>query len=37
MAELMAHKIHVYEKHANWTLTPLKVRGINTISLQSDN
>ncbi|XP_057360518.1 serum paraoxonase/arylesterase 1 isoform X2 [Manis pentadactyla] len=27
IAELMAHKIHVYEKHANWTLTPLKVDG----------
>ncbi|KAM4874475.1 serum paraoxonase/arylesterase 1 [Thomomys bottae] len=24
MAEWLAHKIHVYEKHANWTLTPLK-------------
>ncbi|KAJ8796546.1 hypothetical protein J1605_002143 [Eschrichtius robustus] len=21
---MLAHKIHVYEKHANWTLTPLK-------------
>lgn len=37
IAELLAHKIHVYEKHANWTLTPLKVRCINTVSLPSDN
>ncbi|XP_004443917.1 PREDICTED: serum paraoxonase/arylesterase 1-like [Ceratotherium simum simum] len=37
VAESLAHKIHVYEKHTNWTLTPLKVRRINTISLQNDN
>lgn len=24
IAELLSHKIHVYEKHANWTLTLLK-------------
>nr|KAF6320002.1 paraoxonase 1 [Myotis myotis] len=24
ISELLAHKIHVYEKHANWTLTSLK-------------
>ncbi|KAI5939487.1 Serum paraoxonase/arylesterase 1 [Manis javanica] len=31
IAELMAHKIHVYEKHANWTLTPLKSLDFNTL------
>ncbi|XP_057587655.1 serum paraoxonase/arylesterase 1 isoform X2 [Hippopotamus amphibius kiboko] len=31
IAELLAHKIHVYEKHANWTLTPLKVLRIQNI------
>ncbi|XP_017530306.3 serum paraoxonase/arylesterase 1 [Manis javanica] len=31
IAELMAHKIHVYEKHANWTLTPLKSLNFNTL------
>uniref|UniRef100_A0A8C4MS28 Paraoxonase n=1 Tax=Equus asinus asinus TaxID=83772 RepID=A0A8C4MS28_EQUAS len=31
VAELMAHKIHVYEKHANWTLTPLKHLDFNTL------
>uniref|UniRef100_A0A8C6B785 Paraoxonase n=1 Tax=Monodon monoceros TaxID=40151 RepID=A0A8C6B785_MONMO len=24
ISEVLAHKIHVYEKHTNWTLTPLK-------------
>ncbi|XP_043318579.1 serum paraoxonase/arylesterase 1 [Cervus canadensis] len=31
IAELLAHKIHVYEKHANWTLTPLKSLDCNTL------
>ncbi|XP_003782730.1 serum paraoxonase/arylesterase 1 [Otolemur garnettii] len=31
IAELLAHKIHVYEKHANWTLTPLKSLDFNTL------
>ncbi|XP_029813057.1 serum paraoxonase/arylesterase 1 isoform X2 [Suricata suricatta] len=31
ISELLAHKIHVYEKHANWTLTPLKVIRIQNI------
>lgn len=31
VAELMAHKIHVYEKHANWTLTLLKSLEFNTL------
>ncbi|EDM15018.1 paraoxonase 1, isoform CRA_b [Rattus norvegicus] len=31
IAELLAHKIHVYEKHANWTLTPLKVLSFDTL------
>ncbi|XP_003407180.1 serum paraoxonase/arylesterase 1 [Loxodonta africana] len=31
VAELLAHKIHVYEKHANWTLTPLKSLTFNTL------
>lgn len=31
IAELLAHKIHVYEKHANWTLTPLKILDFNTL------
>ncbi|XP_036998682.2 serum paraoxonase/arylesterase 1 [Artibeus jamaicensis] len=31
IAELLAHKIHVYEKHANWTLTPLKSLVTNTL------
>ncbi|CAH6779171.1 serum paraoxonase/arylesterase 1 [Phodopus roborovskii] len=31
IAELLAHKIHVYEKHANWTLTPLKVLNFDTL------
>ncbi|XP_047609751.1 serum paraoxonase/arylesterase 1 [Phacochoerus africanus] len=31
IAESMAHKIHVYEKHANWTLTPLKSLDFDTI------
>lgn len=31
IAELLAHKIHVYEKHANWTLTPLKVLDFDTL------
>ncbi|XP_058381833.1 serum paraoxonase/arylesterase 1-like isoform X1 [Diceros bicornis minor] len=31
VAESLAHKIHVYEKHANWTLTPLKVLRIQNI------
>uniref|UniRef100_A0A8C3YDH3 Paraoxonase n=1 Tax=Catagonus wagneri TaxID=51154 RepID=A0A8C3YDH3_9CETA len=31
ISELMAHKIHVYEKHANWTLTPLKSLDFNTL------
>ncbi|XP_003896354.1 serum paraoxonase/arylesterase 1 [Papio anubis] len=31
VAELLAHKIHVYEKHANWTLTPLKSLDFNTL------
>uniref|UniRef100_A0A8C0D022 Paraoxonase n=1 Tax=Balaenoptera musculus TaxID=9771 RepID=A0A8C0D022_BALMU len=29
--KLLAHKIHVYEKHANWTLTPLKPLDFNTL------
>ncbi|XP_017380641.1 serum paraoxonase/arylesterase 1 isoform X2 [Cebus imitator] len=31
ISELLAHKIHVYEKHANWTLTPLKSLDFNTL------
>ncbi|KAM5255203.1 serum paraoxonase/arylesterase 1 isoform 2-T2 [Ctenodactylus gundi] len=31
VAELLAHKIHVYEKHANWTLTLLKSLDFNTL------
>ncbi|XP_042540702.1 serum paraoxonase/arylesterase 1 [Dipodomys spectabilis] len=31
IAELLAHKIHVYEKHANWTLTPLKSLAFDTL------
>nr|XP_004656266.2 serum paraoxonase/arylesterase 1 [Jaculus jaculus] len=31
IAELLAHKIHVYEKHANWTLTLLKSLDFNTL------
>ncbi|XP_051007926.1 serum paraoxonase/arylesterase 1 isoform X2 [Acomys russatus] len=31
IAELLAHKIHVYEKLANWTLTPLKVLNFDTL------
>uniref|UniRef100_A0A8B9X7W8 Paraoxonase n=1 Tax=Bos mutus grunniens TaxID=30521 RepID=A0A8B9X7W8_BOSMU len=31
IAELLAHKIHVYEKHANWTLTPLKSLDCDTL------
>ncbi|XP_048193846.1 serum paraoxonase/arylesterase 1 [Perognathus longimembris pacificus] len=31
IAELLAHKIHVYEKHANWTLTPLKSLDFDTL------
>ncbi|XP_004676756.1 PREDICTED: serum paraoxonase/arylesterase 1 [Condylura cristata] len=31
IAELLAHKIHVYEKHANWTLTPLKTLDFDTL------
>ncbi|XP_010970850.1 serum paraoxonase/arylesterase 1 [Camelus dromedarius] len=31
VAELLAHKIHVYEKHANWTLTPLKSLDFDTL------
>ncbi|XP_010343790.1 serum paraoxonase/arylesterase 1 isoform X2 [Saimiri boliviensis] len=31
ISELLAHKIHVYEKHANWTLTPLKSLNFNTL------
>ncbi|XP_007522569.1 serum paraoxonase/arylesterase 1 [Erinaceus europaeus] len=31
IAELLAHKIHVYEKHANWTLTPLKSLEFDTL------
>ncbi|XP_007937985.1 serum paraoxonase/arylesterase 1 [Orycteropus afer afer] len=31
ISELLAHKIHVYEKHANWTLTPLKWLTFNTL------
>lgn len=31
IAELLAHKIHVYEKHDNWTLTPLKVLDFDTL------
>ncbi|XP_035971589.1 serum paraoxonase/arylesterase 1 isoform X2 [Halichoerus grypus] len=31
ISELLAHKIHVYEKHANWTLTPLKSLDLNTL------
>ncbi|XP_006880280.1 PREDICTED: serum paraoxonase/arylesterase 1 [Elephantulus edwardii] len=31
ISELLAHKIHVYEKHANWTLTPLKSLTFNTL------
>ncbi|XP_005388117.1 PREDICTED: serum paraoxonase/arylesterase 1 isoform X1 [Chinchilla lanigera] len=31
IAELLAHKIHVYEKHANWSLTPLKSLDFDTL------
>ncbi|XP_026361810.2 serum paraoxonase/arylesterase 1 isoform X2 [Ursus arctos] len=31
ISELLAHKIHVYEKHANWTLTPLKSLDFDTL------
>ncbi|XP_045721099.2 serum paraoxonase/arylesterase 1 [Mirounga angustirostris] len=31
ISELLAHKIHVYEKHANWTLTPLKSLDLTTL------
>ncbi|XDC54442.1 hypothetical protein R6Z07M_005624 [Ovis aries] len=31
IAESLAHKIHVYEKHANWTLTPLKSLDCDTL------
>ncbi|KAF6302003.1 paraoxonase 1 [Rhinolophus ferrumequinum] len=31
IAELLSHKIHVYEKHANWTLTLLKSLVANTL------
>uniref|UniRef100_A0A8C0D058 Paraoxonase n=1 Tax=Balaenoptera musculus TaxID=9771 RepID=A0A8C0D058_BALMU len=31
ISEVLAHKIHVYEKHANWTLTPLKPLDFNTL------
>ncbi|XP_076979587.1 serum paraoxonase/arylesterase 1 [Tamandua tetradactyla] len=31
IAEFLAHKIHVYEKHANWTLTLLKSLDLNTL------
>ncbi|KFO23898.1 serum paraoxonase/arylesterase 1 [Fukomys damarensis] len=31
IAELLAHKIHVYEKHANWTLTLLKSLDFDTL------
>ncbi|XP_037692644.1 serum paraoxonase/arylesterase 1 [Choloepus didactylus] len=31
IAELLAHKIHVYEKHANWTLTLLKTLVFDTL------
>jgi arylesterase/paraoxonase len=31
IAELLAHKIHVYEKHTNWTLTPLKSLDLDTL------
>ncbi|XP_036184035.1 serum paraoxonase/arylesterase 1 [Myotis myotis] len=31
ISELLAHKIHVYEKHANWTLTSLKSLTLNTL------
>lgn len=31
IAEFLARKIHVYEKHANWTLTPLKVLSFDTL------
>ncbi|KAM5302955.1 serum paraoxonase/arylesterase 1 isoform 1-T1 [Glossophaga mutica] len=31
IAEILAHKIHVYEKHANWTLTSLKSLDTNTL------
>ncbi|XP_054420156.1 serum paraoxonase/arylesterase 1 [Pteronotus mesoamericanus] len=31
LSESLAHTIHVYEKHANWTLTPLKSVVTNTI------
>ncbi|XP_012503195.1 PREDICTED: serum paraoxonase/arylesterase 1 isoform X2 [Propithecus coquereli] len=31
VAESLAHKIHVYEKHANWTLTPLKTLDFDTL------
>ncbi|KAM9650326.1 LOW QUALITY PROTEIN: serum paraoxonase/arylesterase 1-like [Trichechus inunguis] len=31
ISELMAQKIRVYEKHANWTLTPLKSLTFNTL------
>ncbi|XP_019517618.1 PREDICTED: serum paraoxonase/arylesterase 1 [Hipposideros armiger] len=31
IAELLTHKIHVYEKHPNWTLTLLKSLAVNTL------
>lgn len=31
IAEALGHKIHVYEKHANWTLTPLKTLNFDTL------
>ncbi|XP_027811252.1 serum paraoxonase/arylesterase 1 [Marmota flaviventris] len=31
ISELLAHKIHVYEKHANWTLTLLKSLDFDTL------
>uniref|UniRef100_A0A8C9QA10 Paraoxonase n=1 Tax=Spermophilus dauricus TaxID=99837 RepID=A0A8C9QA10_SPEDA len=31
ISELLAHKIHVYEKHANWTLTLLKSLNLDTL------
>ncbi|XP_013013849.1 serum paraoxonase/arylesterase 1 isoform X2 [Cavia porcellus] len=31
IAELLAHKIHVYEKQANWTLTPVKSLDLDTL------
>ncbi|CAK6434530.1 unnamed protein product [Pipistrellus nathusii] len=31
ISELLSHKIHVYEKHANWTLTSLKSLAFDTL------